>query len=364
VYEFFISYSRHDANYARAFGETFALLGVGVWLAEAEILVEGRKRLEDQTVLRDILAEAAASARRCLVLMSPDALESDWVLPVEVAHFLSREQGPKQTIWPVLIGPEADAVRERWPEELAGIDGPECRDLTAVAQVSRDLCRAAGVMMAADDAPVPPASARTFPIRLTVTTERRSFAFVLDIGSEWMTRPLTGQGMLLNLSNADTGLTLNLIVGAMPSDFARGQGAGHVEQANYFAEPFVTRRIAFLSEFRSALTARGMPPGARCGLLSQLLKLKLITTATGRPEILGSHVVNVQGQPHFAYTYRIESQGGRPVIARKYSIILSPPGSDRYFEFVFTAGFLGDYLEFIRRIGRAGVIVRSFRFVK
>ncbi len=366
MYEFFVSYSRHDADFARAVAESLARLGVPAWIAEAEILIEGRKRLEDRNVLGDILAEAANASRRCLILLSPHALDSEWVMEVEVPPFLQREETQDtRVMWPVIVGAHADAVRGRWPAALSEHAVLECRTVADVEPAVRELCRAAGLSVSPDEAPIPLSSSDTVASRLTVATERRRFAFGLDIGTEWVRRPPTAPGMLLNLKNGETGLVLNLIVGAMPPDLQRGVGTAAVEEANYFAERFVTRRMDLLSQVRRALGSNTVSSGEKAHGLMQILRLKLITAAVGRPDVLGSHVINVLGQPHFAYTYRMKPTLGPPMIARKYSVVLAPPGAggDRYFEFVFTAGFAGEHGDFLKRISRAESIVRSFRFV-
>lgn len=368
MYEFFVSYSRRDADFARAVAESLARLGVSAWIAESEILIEGRKRLEDRNILRDILAEAATASRRCLLLVSPHALDSEWVMEVEIPSFLQREGTQRaQVMWPVIVGPDADAdaVRGRWPAALSEHAVPECRTVADVDAVVRELCGAAGLTVPPDEASIPLSSSRTVVSRLTVATERRRFVFALDIGTEWTPRPPTGPGMLLNLKNGETELVLNLVVGAMPRDLRRESGTQAVEEANYFAEAFVTRRMDLLSQVRHVLDSDKASSGDRARGLLQILRLKLITAAAGRPDVLGSHVVNVLGQPHFAYTYRMKGPLGPAIIARKYSVILAPPGTgdDRHFEFVFTAGFAGEHGDFLKRISRAESIVRSFRFV-
>jgi hypothetical protein len=366
MYEFFVSYSRHDAESARAIHESFNLLGVPVWMAEAEILVEGRKRLDDKAVLHEILADAAHASRRCLVLLSSHALGSEWVKDHEVPPFLERAgTRESQSVWPVLVGLTADVVEREWPAVLAGKAVFELGDPANAGQLVREVCRAAGVPIPPQEETVGPCSPDPILSRQTVTTEHRRFAFDLTIGTEWIGRPPVGRGMLLNLANGETGLRLNLIVGAMPAEFRPKEGTARVEEANYFAEPFLARRIDFKAEFRQALAAKGVSAGRRGHWLLDLLRFKVSTAGTGRSEVLGSHVVNVLDHPHFAYTYRMRAPLSPAVIARKYSIILTPPGpgGDRYFEFVFTAGYQGDHAGFLRRVGRAESIVRSFRFV-
>lgn len=365
MYEFFVSFSRHDAEFARSISESLHMLGISVWMAEAEILIEGRKTLKDTGILRELLEEAAASSRRCLLLLSPAAIGSWWVMQVEVPLFSERERNPNPpVIWPVLVGPEGEAARRRWPAAVAEPIA-ECPTPADAEAVVREVCRAAGLTVPAAEENTRPASASTVVSRFTVTTERRRLTFALDIGAEWIQRPPVGRGMLLNLVNGETKLMLNLIVGAMQQGFRREEGIVHVEEGNYFAEPFVTRRIAFLSEFRRALSSKEAPVKRKAGGLLELLKLKLFTSVSGHQDVLGSHVLNVERKPHFAYTYRMRPPFGPSLIARKYSLILAPmgTGSDRYFEFVFTAAFPGDYVNFLKRILRAESIVRSFRFV-
>jgi hypothetical protein len=368
MYEFFVSYSRHDAEVARAVAETLATMGVPAWMAESEILVEGRKRLRDRETLRQILTEASTASRRCLFVLSHHALDSQWVMGVEIPSFLDRErEGTRgtQVIWPVIVGPNADAVRRRWASALSGRVVLECRDVADMEGVVLELCRAAGVAVSESRASIRPFSTRTVVSRFGVATERRRFAFALSIGTEWIARPPMGRGMLLNLRNGETGLLVNLVVGAMPAAFLRQNGAEHVEDANYFGEPFVTRRMALLSQAGRTLGATGVPGMQKARSLLKILGLKLATAIAGRQEVLGSHVVNILGQPHFAYTYRMRPVLGPALTARKYSVVLAPPGAGatRHFEFLLTAGFAGTYANFLRRVPRAEAMIRSFRFV-
>lgn len=362
MYEFFVSYSRYDAEFARAASETFSLLGVPSWMAEDQILIEGRRKYDDREVLKDILEEAIASSRNCLLVTSHRSLRSEWIKEVELPPFMERgEQGGAGIVWPLIVGPDSSGVLGHWPEGLAVRPFAECKEVTDVAPSIEALCRTVGVFAGASIGRSLATSNVVAPTTLNVTTEHRKFRFLLDIGSEWVARPPIGRAMLLNLRDGDTGLALNLVVGAMPVG-ARETTAVHIEQANYFAEPYVTRRIKLASGLR-VLAGKGATGRQRARAIKELLVVKLINAVTGSKEILGSHVLNVQGQPHFAYTYRLRTPFGRVLIARKYSVILAPRESSRFFEFVFTAGFEGDYEDFIRRVPKVDSIVHSFRFL-
>ncbi len=361
MYEFFVSYSRFDADLARSIGEAFTYLGVPAWVAESQILVEGRRNLRDEKVLHDIIAEAAAASRRCLVVLSDHAFDhSDWVMPVEIPMFMARaDSEPGPVVWPVVGSEPAEDVRDRWEREISARGWrrhavapirSRCFGPAEGEQAVRDVCRDADVSVIDTPGAAARASASTTTARFTINTEHRRFNIGIDLGVEWTPRRPTATGMLLNARKADTGMVLNLVVGAMPPSFHPEKGTAHVESANYFAEPFVTRRLSVLGLSRQGLWTR--------------LKLKAQTAAAGSQEVLGSHVVNVLEQPHFAYTYRMQPLLGPSLIARKYSIILSPPGTDeRAFEFVFTAGCPGDYRDFLTRIPRVDTVVRSLRFI-
>ena len=57
IYDLFLSYHRKDSEYARILAEELTYYGVSIWYAEFEILLQGRKKLQDEEVLGSISIE-------------------------------------------------------------------------------------------------------------------------------------------------------------------------------------------------------------------------------------------------------------------------------------------------------------------
>ena len=173
MYEFFVSYSRHDADIARAIAEALSQLGVPAWMAESQILIEGRKAKTDEDRLRELLADAAAKSRRCLLLASQAALESIYVMRDEVAPFREREATEEQQlVWPLIVGEGGENARDGWPQEWRGRTPLQCRDENDAERLVREVCRDAGVAIASEDTRIRQASAKTVKVVRKISSVR------------------------------------------------------------------------------------------------------------------------------------------------------------------------------------------------
>ena len=119
MYDLFISYHRKNSEYARILAEELTFYGVSIWYAEFEILLQGRKKLQDEEVLRSILIKAAKESRYCLFLLSKDSLNSKWVMEVELATFHEREINEHlENIIPVIIPSIQDNKESNWIPDI------------------------------------------------------------------------------------------------------------------------------------------------------------------------------------------------------------------------------------------------------
>lgn len=363
LYEFFISYSRHNSEFAREIAEKFYLYGIPVWFAEKEILIEGRKRLADEQILKEELNEAAAQSKRCLFLISKESEESKWVKDIEIPPFIKRENIEQtQIIFPVWIGPKDITLGKEAQKKLISKDMLLCESLDDISTVIKQIILKAGLNLEMQGEQIPQVSSYKLPSYFEVTTEHRKFVIYLEIGNEWIRQNVIGKGMIFNLNNSDTDVTLNLIIGSMPDEFVIKRSAEDVEERNYFAESFLKGKIDFLKNFTDMKHIPDFLDRIKNIDIKTIFKTKSMIQVTGAKEVLGSHLINVDGAPHFAYSYRMRPLLGPKMVCRKYSIILKPPGSKRFFEFVFTAGYKGTYKQFLKRIRRVEDIVHSFNF--
>ena len=99
--------------------------------------------------------------------------------------------------------------------------------------------------------------------------------------------------MLLFAGNVDN-MFLNIIVGYLSKDYIKTSDTQSVEEDNYFAEEFI----------KSEQKVAGLT----------------------RRKVIGSHLINVAGKPHFSFTY-LRKFFFSKMYSRQYSIILSHPQS-------------------------------------
>jgi len=330
--EIFISYNRETADFARALWERLETLGIPTWFGESQILVAGRKELANENILRMILAHGISRSRNCVFLLSPKALQSEWVMDVETWLFRRKErQNEGKCIYPVAVGTTPTA---ELPGFLQGREVVRWRD----PRRPDDILPALLGMMGLQERYQPPRVPRRPGVvrrqKATITTERRRLTYSVEFGPDWRQLEASAPGLALNVQNERTGVMLNMLVGAM-------------------SEGAVDRAIETIPEI----------------VERQNLQFERFAISVG--EILASHLLNVEqfagrgtgqqeepalSRPHFAVSYRRGS-----VLFRKYILLVRPWDDNRYFDFVYTAGYKGEYKAFLERIGEVDDLIRSFR---
>ena len=331
LYKFFISYNRNDAEIARRVADILSVNGISTWFAEAEILIRGRKVLEDQNVLKKILQDAAKHSEFCIYLFSSNSVNSDWINEVELPVFLERESlKTKHVIFPLKIGVIENSFL---PAQLGSRAIFSIFNIDRLATPLNRLMSKIKINRRLTFSGESSHSKKLMPIKTQVSTEKRVMLISFDIGIEWFPAGQLSEGMMFFAQNHETGVVLNLMVGIDPAPVShRSRKVEDIEIDNYFAESYLYGKASFDSRIGNSFL--------------------------GEREVLGSHVFNINGSPHFAFTYSLKD-----VIYRKYSILFLPSSASKFFEFVFTASYRGKHEDFLSRIVRVDEIVKSFRVV-
>jgi hypothetical protein len=326
MYDLFISYHRKDSEYARTLAEELTYFGISIWYAEFEILLQGRKRLQDEEILRSILINAAKESKYCLFLMSKDSLKSKWVIEVELATFFERERNEHQeNIIPVIIPSGNDNIDSGWiPDNFNNRTSLLYGDPKNIEDLVKSILEKINKSNLGIKHNIDRNSKKTITLEPNLVTKERKIPLSIEIGAEWEPAGKKDKDMLLFARNIETNMFLNIIVGYLSKDYIKTTDTQSVEEDNYFAEEFIKRGL-------------------------------------NRRKVAGSHLINVAGKPHFSFTYSRRFFFTK-TYSRQYSIILNHPQSERLIEFVFTASYKGSYKNFLSRIGRVDTIVRSLKF--
>jgi len=336
---------------------------VPVWFGERELLVEGRANLGKGDTLKVILNYGLLGAERCVTLVSPRALTSDWVAGFEWKHFERREADAQRPLmFPILTGTETAILLDALPHFLrAGdrsvFDWPDPRYSDDVLQALMDTLGFDERFVPQKPPRVPAGSVTR---RAMVETPERVLKVSIEIGEAWTQLSSMIPGTLMKFEHEDSGMILNLVVGPMPPDAVADMDEHNpedVEIENIYADG-VFRTLRFMS----------LGVNTRQLLASHLINLPW----TGGPPPLverrnGEKVewAPAETRQHMAFSYR---SFGR--FHRKYAILVRPgPIEDRkHFEFVFTTfldkGPHGTWEAFLERVGEVDDIVRSLRVVQ
>ncbi len=128
----FISHTRQGADLARKFASGLRKEGLDTWLAENEVL-PGDNWAEK-------VSQALNDSQAMIALLTPDALESGWVL--QEVGFALGSQSYRQRVIPVLVGSATQIPLESIPTVLRRFQIIRLVDnnvVDAIKKISHDL---------------------------------------------------------------------------------------------------------------------------------------------------------------------------------------------------------------------------------
>ena len=355
-FDVFISYTRKDADFARAIAELLMANGLRIWFDEYRI------PLTSAVGLRDALTQGVNQSKAAVLITNPEYVRAHVAFHEEAKPLLLR-----QPPIPVLnIGRPSDPETVRTLRGVAEHPGTEPKEPATFCEVITLLEKFLGVRLVhdvysndlVDDGRID-WRINSIPARLNVAGwQFRSGPKLVQKGDSVgpnVLQVIDGQRLDMNVTVGKTGRKRDAFREFNPEkrwEFYEWGIAMAQQYVNGWSPRMAAQWKKEITKLDSAAerAVRWLQFGVLC------VGARLWSSFLGN-ECVGVHLFHQSGLNQFAVTYNTKMGW-----TRKYSILLPDPLGGSDLEFVFTGGITGDIRAFLRYAHRFDEYVGSLRY--